>query len=479
MVARYFGAGTTIDAFQVAISVTSLLGSGIGIAAATAIVPHYTRIATAAGVDHARRFAFQLAAIALILSLLLSALVATFPGFFIISIAPSLPSATLESASNILRLLSLMILGLILTYVLTAFYHAAHHFRIPVAGELISQITVVLSLILFSSAWGIVALVWGMILGVLGAIALQLTGLSKSRFFNFNGPIQRQELLAFALFLLPILLCDFAWHAQLILQNAVASGLPSGTISSLGYASTLRNAVIAVVSTNIARGTYPRISELSSKENLPELGELLSRIVTYLVISFVPISVFCSVNSVQIVQAMFMRGQFTQEAVATTASAFSVFSLGLLPSSIAPILLRVCYANRMMVPSLVAMIVGILTFLGLSTTMMSSQGIVGIALSTTVAIIPTTLLLGLASRKSLLGMDWRSPLRVFLLAVGISTFCVLPSKIWPPQSTSMLVLMGVLFSIVYLAFSSLFLRKEVQHLFELIRGQISTTNRHR
>ncbi len=458
LVAKHFGAGTAVDAFQVGLSLASVLGAGTGVALATAFLPHYVRISARSGAD-ATRFASQVVWLALGGAVVLASCVAAFPGIVVKAGAPHLPEATFVAASDILRVMGLLIVALILTYVLNSIYHALHHFRTPVLVDLLSQVCVVASLYFFAAASGIGSLVWGLVVGVAVTVVLQAVLLARGGYFQWGGGLARADLKAFLVSLAPILLCDYATQAQSITQNIMSSGLPVGTIACLGYAGSLRNSLIALVALNVARGAFPRISQLVSESRPEELRGLVRRILGYLILGLVPISAFCALNSVSIVRVMFMRGRFDEDAVQSTALAFSIFSWGLLPNGVIPILLRVCFASGRTWAALAAMASGLAAFFVLSGTVLAGRGLTGIAIAATAAPIASVLGLGWAVRKRLGGIGLGSLARTTGAACLIAVVSALPSMALPAGGLPALLGSAAVFGALCAGLSYLVLRK--------------------
>jgi len=371
-------------------------------------------------------------------------------------------------AADLLRTLAFMIAGLNLVYLITALYHAHHHFRIPTLGDMLSQSAVVLSLCLFATSAGIHSLCWGMLAGSGLAILLQLVPLARSQFFQFGPPLLGAEIREFLASLLPILLCDYALHAQLVLQNFLSSGLNTGSIASLAYASSLRNAVVAIVATNVARGIFPALSQLVASGRQDELRNVVTKVIKYLVMLFVPISFFCCFNSVAIIRAMFMRGKFDESAVQSTALAFSIFSWGLLLNGLVPIFLRICYASGTYRAALASMVFGLICFFGVSHALIPRLGMVGIASASTISLIPIVIGTGFSVHRVVGGLRIGSLLTKLIISCLLAAVASSTCLWFRPVGLFSLLGAGSLFVALYLCLSLVFSKDDVVAVWRVI-----------
>lgn len=476
LVARVFGATAQVDAWVVALAVPSLMG-GIGAAVATALVPAYGRVRAGAGLPSAGRLAGGAVVVTLAVAAACSASLLAFPDPWIRTLAPGLPEATHLQAVALVRWLGLLVLGFNMIHVLGAVYHANKHFTTPALLDVLSNLLVIAALMLLAARLGIYSLALGTVAGALlvaAALAARLvpTGLLR---FGRGGAELRPVLLMAA----PVLAGDVLLQLGVILENALAAGLESGSIAALGYARRLTAVVVSLLAINVARAAYPALAGYAAELRWQPARELLGVLGSQYAFLFLPLSVALVSFRTEVVTAVFARGAFDPRAVNMTAAAFAGYAAALGLAAVVPLCMRVCYALGDALAPLYASAAGLATLALLGRAFVSSYGLVGVPLAADAALLLSTALMAAAAGRRLQGLPWARVGRTAGLALASAVAALLPAQLlgrllagW--DTLPLLLSLGArltVYGLTYLALARLCLRPELVTLGRLLRGR--------
>ncbi len=427
-VASVFGAGGQVDAFVLAVSLTTAV-SGIGSSLSAALVPTLRRVVIADGSSDAADLAGGVVTIALAVSLLVALVLFVAPVEVLDLVAPSVPEPTLRLAARLVRWLAGLVVAVNLFFVLTGVYHAMEHFKAPAVLDLSSNVLVLASLVVLSPALGIQALPIGLILGT-GTVAIAIgMPLLARRLVSFGwGSLDRRlrEVVALSA---PVLLWDVLWQTVPIVENFFGAGLAVGSLSALGYARRLSFLVVSLVAVNVSRAVFPVFSRLVAEGRRGEAHDLLAGLYRQCVLIFVPVSVLLMLLSPDAVGLVFERGAFDAHAADLTARVLVFYAAGLVPAVALPLCVRACYAFSDMVTPLLGVVVGLAALAGLSTVLAPGFGAAGVALASSLALVPSVAVMLIALARRLGGLEMPRLARVTGLSVACAVVAILPAKL--------------------------------------------------
>lgn len=410
LVARYFGASMQVDAFMVALTLPMLVW-GMGFAFSTGFIPAYQRILVREGRLHAGRLAGGAVGLTLVLSSFLVAIIILIPHQLIWLVAPGLPPQTATLAAHLARQLSLLVLGLNLFYILGAIYNAQEHFKIPALTDLASNVLVLLTLILLSPMMGIGALALGMVVGSLAVVFGMAIPIVVRRLISFDVNLWNDNLRKLIVLSAPIFLIEVLSQGVTIIENFFGARLGPGSISALGYAKRPMVMVILFLTTTVARAVFPAFSRLATERNLDGARNLLVQLTRQCLVACVPLSIALMYFRDEIISLVFMRGAFDAEAMAKTSAAFLYYAAGLSIAAIALIFTRACYALSDTITPLKAAVLGLMVMGGLNALLVPVFGVKGIALSTSLSLVPSLTLVGAMLIRRLRGIELATLLR--------------------------------------------------------------------
>lgn len=296
LVANYYGASGLVDAFSIAYSVPLLAAGGISFAFSMALLPKYHQVLAAKGREEANCLLVSMHVSSVVLSIAVLLPLWVIPNEVIRLVAPGLPSDGVQLAGDLLRWLCVYVLSLNIVNLLVATFHVFNHFKVPAISEIGFNVVTIAVLICWSSGLSIHALVLGNLLGNVLCIGLLVGALAHNRTIIGAWYVPRVNLWSSVRLMLPIWGYAICGHLGGTIANFFASGLREGSVAAFGYARTVSAAVVTLVTLNIARGVFPTLAALSSKEQSEE-GRTLLLALSKVIILFLCRLVFCWLSS--------------------------------------------------------------------------------------------------------------------------------------------------------------------------------------
>ncbi len=473
LVANYFGASSQVDAFTVAVTLPTLVG-GIGFALSIVFIPMYRKVLVEGGVAYGRGLVGGTVGFTVALSSLFAAITIVFSHQIVRLLAPSLAAPTLSLAAQLARWLAPLVLMLNLFYILGAIYNALEHFKIPAFTDLISNVCVLFSLVALSSVMGIRSLAVGMIGGGLVVALVMAVPLVLRRILPLY-PVWNHDVQHVVILAMPVLMIEVLSQALVLVENFFGATLGSGNIAALGFARRLVAIVISLLASNVAKAVFPSLSRLVSEHDLLGARHLFARLTRQYAVAFIPLSIALMYLRHDIVRLVFMHGAFDAEAAERTSAAFLYYSTGLSLAALVTIFARACYAFGDTLVPLSAALLQLVVISVLNYFLTPALGLIGIALSASLAIVPGLILMGSSLTRRFGGIELGSLMRTMALALvcSIGALALLPGLNWwaimAREGVVGLIARAMVYFTAYYGLCWFFMRQELRMLLHMLR----------
>ena len=335
VVAGYFGAGLTTDAFFVAFRIPNLLRRLLGEGSLTvSFVPIFTEYLNKKSFREAADLAnvaftalSALLVIVVLAGMLFSPLIVTLmaPGFV------EFPRQY-ELTVFLNRLMFPYVFFICLVALCMGILNSLRHFAIPALSPVILNIAMIAATLTLRGFFEepITALAVGVLIGGVLQLAMQWPwlfrmGLRLRPDFRLSHPGLKQ----IGRLMLPSILGSAVYQINIFIGTILASLLPRGSVSFLYYADRIVELPLGVFAIAVGTAALPSFSEHAATGDFTKLKNTISFSLRLILFISIPATVALIVLRVPTISVLFQRGAFDTNSTLRTAEALLYYSLGL------------------------------------------------------------------------------------------------------------------------------------------------------
>jgi putative peptidoglycan lipid II flippase len=416
VLAALFGAGTEMDAFNVAFRVPNLLRDLFAEGAMTsAFVPTFTRTLTERGREAAWRLGNLVINSLLLVTGTVVVLGIVFAAPITRTIAPKFADTPgkLELTTELTRIMLPFLTTIAVSVAMMGMLNSVRRFFIPALSPAmfnVATIACAFALVPLMPAVGlppIAGIAIGTLVGGLGQIVLQWPVLKREGFryrpvLDFKDPDLREVLRLIG----PGTLGLAAVQINVVVNTYLASSEPHA-VSWLSYAFRLMYLPIGLFGVSIATAALPEIARHASATDLPSIRRTVSGALRMMLMLNVPATLGLMVLAQPIVALLLEHGRFNPSDTDATAAALMFYAPGLLGYSAVKIAAPTFYSLRDSRTPVVVSVLSVLANLGINLALFRLMGFRGLALGTALAAMFNAVALLWLLRRRLDGLEGR------------------------------------------------------------------------
>jgi putative peptidoglycan lipid II flippase len=383
-----FGAGATSDAYLQAFFIPDFIFNVVaGGALASAFIPVFTKYMAG---DNDEKSAWHIASAALNLAIAIMIVLALLAIISAGQIIPLYnPKPTTESpqvyAAHINLIISLARIMLLQAIVLgggvivTSILNARQHFLLPAIGTVLYNVGIIIGLLpgvylayhgqRSDLTFAAYAATWGVVLGAILQVAIQIPGLVKvgMRYtFSFDwrhpGVIQIGRMMVPRIINAAMLYFSIFVDRYLITYLGVifAADLVNGLVTQYYQALQILLLPLGIFGMAVSTAAFPTLAENVAKGRFDRLRSIIQETLRSILFLSIPSSVGLIVLGLPIVQVLLEHGAYNLQSAIYTTFPLAGFAIGLAGLSSVEILTRSFYALR---DSITPVIVSVLQFI--------------------------------------------------------------------------------------------------------------------
>ena len=338
MVAALLGAGPVTDAFYAAFRFPNLFRRLFAEGAFnSAFVPLIAKEMEGGGMEAAKRFASQVAAVLIPVLLLLTALaIVAMPMLVATIIAPGFRDQPdkFDLTVSMTRIMFPYLLCMSLVAMLSGILNSMRHYFLAAFVPVILNLILVLVLILaatqgFSQRTTGIWLAWGVFVSGFAQLILLLWGVHKQGFTLRVGlPRLTPQVKRLLILMGPAVLTGGVIQINLVVGQIIAS-TQDGAIGLLNYADRINQLPLGIIGVAIGVVLLPELARALRAGDQRDAQHLQDRSLEFGLGLTLPAAVGLVVMPDPIVALLYERGAFTALATAQTADALAAFAVGL------------------------------------------------------------------------------------------------------------------------------------------------------
>ncbi len=331
--------------------------------------------------------------------------------------------------ANLMRLDLLAILIFSISGLVMAGLQANQHFITPAMAPVMYNLGQVTGILILGPRLGIYGMVWGVILGAILHLGVQIPALLRYGFrwrpeLTINDPAVRQVLTLMG----PRVLSMICLHVYFLTRDRFASYYQEGGISALNNGWFIMQMPETLIGTAIAIALLPSLSEYISRDEKETFQNTANHALRAMLALTLPAAALLAVTIRPLISIIFNFGPAETEMVVWATRAFL---LGLAGHSWLEVGVRSWYAQQNARLPLVGALFQIALYIPLALLLSWALGVGGLALADTLAFTSQALFLLLLLRRRFIGVlrVEKTLLRAALggLAGGLAAYAILQS----------------------------------------------------
>ncbi len=422
LIARQFGLSSELDAFNVANNVPDFLFATIsGGALAIAFIPVLAEVLLKEGQRPTWDLFSRIANLAFIVTVFFALVVALIAKPLVkaeIGIAPGFTSSQQDTVILLMRLNLIATLIFSVSGLVMAGLQANQHFLLPAMAPLFYNIGQIIGVTVLSPetgytlgaisfpalGLGVNGLVYGVIIGAVLHLAIQIPGLFKFKFHWIPKlDIRNQNVLKVLRLMGPRFFTILLIQLIFFIRDNLASRLSPGSVTSLTYGWMIQQVPETLIGTAIGTALLPTLAEHFSAERLTEFNAAIRKAVRFLIVLTLPIAVILALGLRPLLDAAFDFGSAGTSLLTWVTAAFLA---GLMGHSLKEVGARSFYAMQKPLQPLITAGVNIFLYLSLGVILYKPLGAAGIALTDSIVFtLESIILLLILKRKT--GMSFQ------------------------------------------------------------------------
>jgi len=438
VLAAMFGAGATMDAFNVAFRVPNLLRDLFAEGAMTAaFVPTFTRALHQRG----KAEAWRVGNLVLNALLLVTGVLVVIGIFLAGPVTRRLAGAYggdqewLALTATLTRIMLPFLPAIAIAVAMMGMLNSLRRFFIPALSPAMFNVATIgcaIAAVPLMPRLGlhpVIGLAIGTLLGGLGQILLQWPSLRKEGFryqpiLSFRDPDVKEILRLMG----PGTLGVAAAPINVLVNTYLATSQGVGPVSWLTYAFRLMYLPIGIFGVSVATAALPEMSRQAGENDLAGMRRSVSTALRLMLVLNVPATVGLMALSQPIVELLLEYRKFTDRDTVATAAALMFYAPGLLGYSAVKIISPAFYAMKDSRTPVTISLLAVATNLGLNLFLVRVLGYRGLALGTAIAAIMNGFILLWVLRGRIHGFEGTRVLTTFMkitlasLLMGIAAY---------------------------------------------------------
>jgi putative peptidoglycan lipid II flippase len=352
--AAAFGAGAQMDAFEVAFRLPNILRRLFAEGAfSQAFVPIFSEYHRQRGEGPTRELMSRVATLLAVVLLVVTAAGVLAAPWLVYALATGFDRTPgkVELTAQMIRIVFPYLLFVSLVSLAGGVLNVFHRFAIPAFTPVLLNLSII-GAALFLAPYcepPIVALAWGVLIGGVAQLALQVRplwklGMLPSPRFDWRDAGVRRVLAAMG----PAVLGVSAAQISALINTQLAASLGDGRVSWITYADRLMEFPTALLGVALGTVLLPMLARHHADANPAEYSALLDWGLRLAFLLALPAALALWLLAVPLVATLYQYGRFTANDVLQTRDALLGYSVGLLGLILVKILAPGFYARQMM-----------------------------------------------------------------------------------------------------------------------------------
>ena len=471
LISYYYGASAITDSIFLAMSIPMLILGVFTSSTDSAVIPQYNRIANSEGKESADNNFSNILNSVLIIAFIISLLMLLFPNSFISIFAPGFNDIQKEYSIEFLRIFSLF--GFMhIIYCFFSTYNTVYTRIIPRAIlSFTTNLLVVISLLIYPDPnmrmLSIAYFGRNLLSAVIPAISALRNGYKHSMCcFRLDNEMNK-----FIRLFIPIMGVALLTNLNMFVDKILSSNMGPGSVSYINYASRLTSIFDSMILVGLGVIIIPILSQSRANNDAIKFNKNATQVIKLITIGLFPIVVICMMLSTQIIEVIYMRGEFKVEAVTIVSAVFFSYSPQILALPLQATLAKIFHSIEDTKTPFYINVISVGVNIILSILLAIPLGIKGIAIATSFSVILADFLL-IYKMNKLIGWDntilnFKESSKI-IICIAITMIAVKFSRTIANGSLLKVIVGGTGGGIAYLASFALIMKEDFLYIVSFV-----------
>lgn len=345
MLAHHFGAGDIMDAYYAAFKIPDLVYNLLIVGALSAgFIPIFVELLTK---DKKEAWRVTNAVINLlgILLVIICGILIIFTPQFLHLLVPGFEDEKFDLTVRLTRIMFVSPVLLGISSVVSGVLQSFKAFLVYSLTPIMYNIGIILGITVFVPLFGTIGLAYGVILGALLHLLIQIPSFIHHG-FRYEGLLlwKNKHVRKIGMLMIPRTLGMATRQINFLAITIIASTLASGSIAIFSFADNLQSVPSGIIGISFGIAIFPTLAKLAAKNNIKEIRNRISETTQQILFLIIPLTLIFLLLRAQIVRVVLGTGAFDWNATIMTANALAWFSISLFAQSLIPMLARSFYA---------------------------------------------------------------------------------------------------------------------------------------
>lgn len=480
----FYGATEVSDAYIISLTIPKVIFVFIGMAIAAGFIPVYSKVIESESKESAMRFTSNILNILFVIAGILVTLTFVFSNELVVLFASGFDEETQQLASDFTRITVFAIFATSFTAVFKSYFQVNSKFITPILILLPMNLIIIFTIVL-SYYYGNKLLPYGYLVAMLSQIFVMIPYLKKMKFkYSAFIDLKNSNIRKLGYISVPIIISVAVSDINKIIDKTLASKISVGGISSLNYAISLNGFVQGVAILAITTTMYPLISRMAATNNINKLKQYVLESINLSLLLIIPATFGAMFFSTEIINLLYSRGSFNENAAVLTSSALFYYSIGMISIGLRELVSRTFYSlNDTKTPMIFGFVtVALNVTLNLLFFYNTNLGIGGLALATSISSTLTTIALLVILNSKVGKFNFSNTILTVFKIFCASIIMIVISKLFYTyagviSSNNIRLIISIIIGVLVYFLATLILKvKEVRSFYDLFLKKILYNN---
>lgn len=365
LLASEFGAGAALDVYYAAFRVPDLIFIVSASAVSLSVLIPFLSRKREEGTAAARRFLDSVFSAFFLLILAVSALAFWGTPELVALFFPGFSGDTLALTVSLMRIMLLQPIFLGISNLYASITQLERRFFLYAVSPILYNLGIVTGVVFFYPIAGISGLAWGVVLGALLHLGVQIPAIARSGMLpRFRLPLDILLIKEVFFTSLPRTVALSAQNLSVLILTAIGSVLGVGSIAVFNLSWNLQSVPLAIVGASYSLAAFPTLAGLWNRGERTVFLGTLAAATRHILFWSMPALVLFVVLRAQIVRTVLGAGAFDWGDTRLTAAALALFALSVVAQSMTLLFTRGYYAaGKTKTPLLISLCGAALTVL--------------------------------------------------------------------------------------------------------------------